>query len=449
MYAIRLKFRRAGVAAAVLAPILALASPVGVALTLEQAIHIAQANDPWQRGSLAREEALVAQGLAAGSLPDPMVSLGFANLPTDTFDFDQEAMTQFQVGVSQVFPRGDSRELLAKQYRLRGEEHPHQREDRLAKVAASVTELWLEAYQSRAAIDLIERDRSLFEQLVEIAETNYTSAVGRTRQQDLIRAQLELTRLDDRLATLRERVDISNARLAEWLLVPDAPGAGYSHDVGTALQQDSPPDVRARRPELFRAPEGSSMDELTRLLLQHPAVLAVDRRVEATAAGIEIAEQSYRPQWRLDASYGYRDDDPMAADRADFFSVGVAFDLPLWTERRQDQGVRSASAATEAIRTERTLLLRHLYSRFEAGKARLARLDERYRLYQDRLLREMSAQAEASLAAYTNDDGDFAEVVRARIAELNARIEVLEIEVERLVTINQLNYLLVGEDTRS
>ena len=449
MYAIHLKSQRVGIAGAVLALILALASPVGAALTLEQAIHIAQSNDPWQRGSLAREEALVAQSLAAGSLPDPMVSLGFANLPTDTFEFDQEAMTQFKVGVSQVFPRGESRELLEKQYRLRGEEHPHQREDRLAKVAANVTGLWLEAYQSRAAIDLIERDRSLFEQLVEVAETNYTSAIGRTRQQDLIRAQLELTRLDDRLATLRERLDISEARLAEWLLVPDASGAGYSHNVSMALQQDSPPVVRARRPELFHSPEGSSTDELTRLLLQHPAVLAVDRRVAATAAGIEIAEQNYRPQWRLDASYGYRDDDPMAGDRADFFSVGVAFDLPLWTERRQDQGVRSASAATEAIRTERTLLLRHLYSRFEAGTARLARLDERHRLYKDRLLREMSAQAEASLAAYTNDDADFAEVVRARIAELNARIEMLEIEVERLATINQLNYLLVGEDIQS
>jgi outer membrane protein TolC len=258
-----------------------------------------------------------------------------------------------------------------------------------------------------------------------------------------------LTRLDDRLATLRERLDTSKARLAEWLLVSDASVAGYGRKVSVELQQVSLPDVRARRPDLYRAPEASSLQELTRVLRQHPAVLAADSRISATAAGIEIAEQSYRPQWRLDASYGYRDDDPVAGDRADFFSVGVAFDLPLWTERRQDQGVRSASAATEAIRTERTLLLRRLYSNFEAGKARLARLDERYSLYQDRLLREMSEQAEASLAAYTNDDGDFAEVVRARIAELNARIEVLEIEVERLATVNQLNYLLAGEGTQS
>ena len=61
------------------------------------------------------------------------------------------------------------------------------------------------------------------------------------------------------------------------------------------------------------------------------------------------------------------------------------------------------------------------------------------------LLRSASADAaitlaEASLSAYTRDDGDFAEVVRARIAELNARIEALDIDIARLQTITQLNY---------
>lgn len=52
----------------------------------------------------------------------------------------------------------------------------------------------------------------------------------------------------------------------------------------------------------------------------------------------------------------------------------------------------------------------------------------------------MNDQAEASLNAYTNDDGDFAEVVRARIAELNANIDYLSINIDRLKTIAELNY---------
>jgi hypothetical protein len=57
----------------------------------------------------------------------------------------------------------------------------------------------------------------------------------------------------------------------------------------------------------------------------------------------------------------------------------------------------------------------------------------------------MAEQAEASLTAYNNDDGDFAEAVRARIAELNAKIDALGIAVERLQVITHMNYLLAGK----
>ena len=56
----------------------------------------------------------------------------------------------------------------------------------------------------------------------------------------------------------------------------------------------------------------------------------------------------------------------------------------------------------------------------------------------------MDEQAEASLNAYTNDNGDFSEVVRARIAELNARIEALNINVDIQKSISKINYFLAG-----
>jgi len=55
----------------------------------------------------------------------------------------------------------------------------------------------------------------------------------------------------------------------------------------------------------------------------------------------------------------------------------------------------------------------------------------------------MHDQAEASLTAYTNDDGDFSEVVRSRIAELNASIDSLGINVQRQKSIIQLNYFFM------
>ena len=62
-------------------------------------------------------------------------------------------------------------------------------------------------------------------------------------------------------------------------------------------------------------------------------------------------------------------------------------------------------------------------------------------------LKQSANQAEASLTAYTNDDGDFAEVVRARIAELNAKIAALNIAVNKTKSVISLNYLLTKHNS--
>jgi outer membrane protein TolC len=423
--------------------------PAAAAITLEQAVLIARDSDPWLAGSEYRQRAIEAMGNAAGSLPDPMLSLGLANLPTDTFEFDQEPMTQFKVGVSQTFPRGDSRALQRQRLSVLGASHPLQREDRRARVAVTVAHLWLEAWRAKETRRLIEQDRGLFEYLVDVAQSSYSSALGRTRQQDLVRAQLELTRLEDRLAQLQQHLDTSLFSLGEWLLpvtasfAPDGRSGEYAPpediDVAGAL-----PEIPLLQPQLYERSRSPSPQEVAAFLADHPAIVSLDRQIDASEIGVDLAEQKYRPQWSVNASYGYRDDDPVAGDRADFFSVGVAFDLPLFTANRQDQQVRAAVASAEAMRTEKALAIRKMLAAFQAQRARLLRLNERQALYRSRLLREMQEQAEASLTAYTNDDGDFSEVVRARIAELNARIEALDIDVDRLKTISQLNYFLAG-----
>lgn len=123
-------------------------------LTLERAVSLARIHDPWLRGSRYREQAVQAESAAAGALPDPVLSLGVANLPVDSFAFGQESMTQFGVSVSQMFPRGQTRALRRRQLRERSTEQPPIRRDRLARVAATVSKLWLEAYRNRETIRL-------------------------------------------------------------------------------------------------------------------------------------------------------------------------------------------------------------------------------------------------------------------------------------------------------
>lgn len=412
-------------------------------LSFNKAIKLAQENDPWLKGNIYQQQSLESRSIAAGTLPDPKLTLALANLPSNGFDFQQEAMTQAKVGISQMFARGDSLAIKREQLKVESESYPYQRDNRKAQVAVTVGSIWLEAFLSQQSIALIESNRALFEQLADVAEASYSSTLGKTRQQDIVRAQLELTRLEDRLDKLAQQQTKYQGMLSQWLTSLSQDSATQLSFLELAVTQTLPQiDLQAH--SLIYSNNWQKPAKIAQHFSQHPAVLAIDKKVTASKTGIKLAEQKYQPEWGVSASYGYRDDDPLGNSRADLFSVGVSLDLPLFTENRQDKEVQSAVANAEAVKTEKVLLLRQFFGSYKSAKGRLLRLKERQALYNDKLLPQIQDQAEASLTAYTNDDGDFAEVVRSRIAVLNAQIDALALKVEEQKLHLELNYLFAG-----
>ncbi|RCU51039.1 TolC family protein [Corallincola holothuriorum] len=399
-------------------------------LTLNQVVRAALSEDIWQQGNELRKQVVLAEGVAAGQLPDPKITLSAANVPVDSFDLDQEAMTQLKVGVSQIFPRGDTLELKQLKGRKQAELTGYQGKVREAQVAMTVSQLFLDVYLSQQTIALIEASRTPFEQLVQVTEVSYGAGLDRTRQADIIRAELELGRLDERLDKQWQQYDGNWQSLMEWL--PQQ----------VAVQPLSG-DLPAILP-LAHVRPGDWLS-LSGILAKHPSVLAIRQQIDIAQTDVDISKQGYKPEWGLNTNYGYRQDAPDGSNRSDFISVGVTFDLPLFTDNRQDKKVSSAIYRAEAIETERLLILRKLRAEVGSTLARIERLNQRDDRYQEVLLPQVHQQSESSLSAYTNDVGDFAEVMRAHIAELNTKIEALQIQVERLKMIVRLNYLLAGE----
>jgi outer membrane protein TolC len=315
-----------------------------------------------------------------------------------------------------------------------------------------VSQLWLDAYLAQQTIKLIEEDWSLFEQMAEVAKASYSNVVGKTRQQDVIRAQLEIVQLDDRLTSQKQKLETTIARLNEWLHIYDAARLNESFDFDAQPLEFSVskelPSIRLKNPTVLKA-SNYSRNILAQELANHPAILAIDVKRKASEKGVELAKQQYEPQWGVNASYAYRDNMPSGDNRADLFSVGVTFDLPLFTENRQDKQVAASIAESEAVKTEKLLLTKQMISAVEKELRQLKRLSDRQSIYQEQLLKQTHDQAEASLTAYTNDDGDFAEVVRARIAELNARISALRIDVDALKTVARINYFFAHSQSKS
>ena len=398
-------------------------------LNLQEAVSIAVQEDPWLTASKQTQEAFASEAIASSSLPDPKISLTAASFPVDSFSSRQEGMTQLVVGVSQTFPRGDTLSLSRKQKNQLAQKQPFLRADRIAKVKTTVTKLWLDVFFSQQSIRLIESDRALFEQLVSTAKASYTSTEGKARQQDVIRAQLELTRLDDRLTSLRQKEERLQSELSEWIGV-----------IAKSTLPDDVPNLTLQ--EALSSPSTMPKQALYELIKGHPVLQATDQDISASETSVELAQQGYKPQWSTNLKYGHRNDDPSGNDRANLLSAGVTFDIPLFTDNKQDEQVRSAKYKTEAKRTEKLLIARQLIANLRSTFVQLNRLNERAALYREELLPQMSAQSEAALTAYNNDDGDFAEAVRSQIAEVNAKIDALAIAINRQKLIAEANYLL-------
>lgn len=399
------------------------------ALTLDQAVSEALSQDPWLTANQYQQQAALARSEGAGTLPDPKLNFGLMNFPTDTFDYDQEAMTQVSVGISQMLPRGETLSLQSRKLLQQSQRMPLMREQRRAQVRQTVTELWLAASKAQLSIELIEENRRLFEQLGDIATSSYSSTFGAARQQDLVRAKLELTQLQDRLVQLRQQRDGALRALAQWL---------------QAVDQQSAPSFKlaARIPEQRLPQIDGGESALLTHLARHPGIQMMDQAIAMAGTDIQLAEQKYRPEWVINASYGLRGEDAMGDDRADLFSVGVSVDMPVFSSTRQDTEVRAANAEQEALRTERLLMLRELRGRYWRLHSELENLDRRYALYRDELLPGLHETAEASINAYTADDGSFSDVVQARISELNARLSLLGIRIERQQKIAALEFVL-------
>ena len=379
-------------------------------LTLAEAEDLALAHEPGQAALLARADALEQRAIAAGALPTPQFRVGLANYPIESGGFTTEGMTQAQLGFRQMFPPGRSRAVASRRFRSLASEQDRNAEARGRDVMTATRQSWLEAYYWQHAALIVRASRPLFSDLVKVTESLYS--VGTADQQDVLRAQLELGRLDDRLLAISEQNERARHELAQW------------------IGSDA-----ASRPMAEKLPGWDSAPDLAQLhsaLAAHPALTAADAHIEAQAAGVELAEEQKKSGWVLDLGYGYRNGVlPNGDPRSDFVTVAVTVDLPFFQENRQDRLLAAASRERSAAMDSREALRRQLASTLEVEYARWRELGQRIALYEERILPQTAQQAEAAQVAYRSDAGDFAEVMRASIDELNTRIELVRLRTQQ------------------
>ena len=372
-------------------------------LTVEAALGIALDGNPGLAEIQARAEALATVPSQAGSLPDPVLGFNALNMPTDTFDMSQEAMTQFQVGLTQALPFPGKLALKEEASRYAALAAADSLDEARLRLSREVRITWWRLFASDRALEILDRNIDLFRQFTQIAGTKYE--VGKGLQQDVLLAQVELSKLHDQRLGIGGRRDQLAARLNKLM--------GRSALLPIIL----PAKVDEKLPEVAPAERLAAAAERNRPLLRQ-----LENEVKAARARAGLAEKELYPDFKVGAFYGFRQGDnppSVGGDRADLLSVKLSMNLPLYQKSKQRQAIVQKNKELMQVEMKRRDAENEISRAIADAHADLHRAREQLQLLDDGIIPQARQTVDSMLAGYQVNKVDFLNLVRSQMTLLN------------------------------
>ena len=407
-------------AAVVLAPLSASAAPANdsAQATLSQLIHTALLNDSSREQFYAQSYSKREAGIASATLMDPKIKVGVTGLPVDSFEFDEDPMTNISVGLMQQFERGSTLDLKQRMANQQADGLALQVHARELEVANAITSLWLELGYQQASEQILREKRRLLKEMEGFVRTNYS--IGKSEAQDLLNAQLQVSKLDEKLLANQQMQKRITGQMSEWL------GDEWL-TTATSLNANGPLNWAKLEDALSAT---NAQTNYYAKLSQHPMVKMADVNISVNRTQVDIAEQAYAPQFGVEVMYAYRQANNMRGEPAsDLVSAYLTLDVPLFTGNRQDRSLSSAQYQVGASQAQKDTLLKQLNAKVNALTLERDKLKQRLSRYQSTLIPQASERIKAIERGYQNNTAQFNDVILATTDEL-----ALKLEHQRLLT---------------
>ncbi len=363
-------------------------------LSVHQAINSALSDNPNLASINARFLAMAERPSQAGALPEPKLKFNFANLPLDTFAFDQTPMTQVQFGVVQALPFPGKLALKSDVAQYLADASSENWQDAKRKLIQRVRHQWWQLFYLDRAIEILKQNEIILEQFVEVAETKYS--VGQGLQQDILLAQVEVYRLQDKELQLQSMRDTIQARLNMLMGVSKGQLILISSIVDEKL-----PSIDAAADYLSGAKEA------------RPDIKQANRLIDAAKSRLELAKKDYYPDFQIGALYGWR------KNRTGLASVQLSMNIPWDTGSRQDPARDQRNQEWMEKKFAVVELENRVVEEIEATVVNYQRAKNQLVLFRDAIIPQAEQTVEAMLAGYQVNKVDFLNLLRAQITLFN------------------------------
>lgn len=396
--------RRVMLLAATVIPVTHVNAQAGVA-SLDALLARADSLNPSILAARERVTAARARIGPESTLPDPMLMAGIQNLPlsrdaTGMGDSRPgDPMTMRMLGISQTLPYPGKLRLRRQSAEYDARAAAAEMDATRLDVERTVRSQYFELYYLDKAIEIVERNRQVLSDVVQVTEAHYAAGTG--GQQDVLKARVDAARLGETASELLER---RRATVAELHAALDQPGdttvpsasipariadAAVAHDVSQIRFSSQTLGARVADWPL------PSLDELQdQAAKQSPALRATGARLQAQATRLALARKASLPDIDVGVQYGQR------SYRPDMISAQVSVPLPLHRASRQRQEVAETSADLAAMENEKRAQINSVRLQVARIVSDLERERTELALYVKAILPQGSAAATAALASY-------------------------------------------------
>lgn len=360
------------------------------------------------------------------NLPDPVLTLGLVNLPTNSFSFNQEPMTGKVIGLSQNFPFPGGLESKSEAIAIDTLIIAQEIEDYKNEIRKNVSLLYYDLQLVREEKELTRESILLLEQIAEVVRSKYT--VSESSLQNLIQIQSQITKVKDKIEILNGKENATLAELNVFL-----------------LREENSPIQTERLPVIDRQ-EFSSTYLLNKANENRPFLKGIQLAEQKSKLLEESAKYSYYPNFSLGLQYMQRDYSSLTGQNwNDLFSFIVGVTLPLGYGGSNFSKSEEAKYLQKFYRDQYSASVQSLNQSLVKIIAKINELKIRNKLISETLLPQTEQSLQAALADYKVGSIDFINVINAENEILTIKIELIKIRAEHADNIAQLEFLVGTE----
>jgi outer membrane protein TolC len=323
------------------------------------------------------------------TLPDPMFGLTLKNMGFPGFTIGQEVMSGIGLSFSQAIPFPGKLRLkgeIAEKAFARKEEV---RNATVLSVFKEVKTLYFELYSLQKSLIILGEQKALLRKAAELTETKY--AVGNGVQSDVLKARVEISRMDEMIIPMTEMIKSLSARLN--------------------LLLDSPPDTPLGMPQDQNVDHlPVSLEDLKATAQENsPLLKEASLMVEEGGKMVDLANKELSPNFVIGGGWEYKGRLPS------MYEIMIGVEVPLYKKTKQSKMLEESLALHQSSKSGLASAKNDVASMVTEEYLKAKSAETLIQLYKEKIIPQASLTVESSLANYQVNKTDFL----ALLADIN------------------------------